>query len=96
VIQCQILRVLVIAAVLAAVTITNVNAGPFHRRLSSVAPDMYVVPQPDNGRYRENRRRRVQNIVAIVLLDEHGAAKPKADSTSDADCAERLIRKVQQ
>jgi hypothetical protein len=38
----------------------------------------------------------MEYIVAVVLFDEHRAAKPQADSTSDADRSERLVRKIQQ
>jgi hypothetical protein len=38
----------------------------------------------------------MKDIVAVVLLDKDGAAKPKANGTGNADRSERFVRKVQQ
>jgi hypothetical protein len=76
VVESQILCVLGLAAVLAAISIANVDPGPFHRRLTIVAADVYVVAQPDDGRHRENGRGRMQNVVSVVFLDENGTPEP--------------------
>ena len=95
VIERQVFRMLVIAAVLAAIAIANVDACTLHGRLAAIAADVDVVPKPDHRRDREGRRRRMKNIVAVLLFDENSTAKPKADGTSDADGAQRLVRKIQ-
>jgi hypothetical protein len=33
----------------------------------------------------------MEDIVAVVFLDEYSAAKPQADRTSNADRTERLV-----
>ena len=96
VIERQVLRVAMITAVLAAIAVANVDTRTLHRRLTAIAPHMNIVSQPNDGRNRKRCRRRMENIVAVVLFDKHRAAKPKAHRTSDADSTERLVRKVQQ
>jgi hypothetical protein len=76
VIERQILRVLVIAALLAAIPVTDINPCPFHRRLASVATHVNIMPKADDRRYREHCRRRVENVVTIVFLNEHRTAEP--------------------
>jgi len=95
VVERKVLGVTMLAAILAAVTVANVNTCPLHRRLRTIAADVNVMAKPDHGRHRENGRGRAQNIVAVVFLDINRAAKPKADSTSDTNSAKRLVRKVQ-
>ena len=56
VIECEVLCVSVIAAVLAAITITNINASTLHGCLAAVAANMNIVPQSNHGRDGENRR----------------------------------------
>lgn len=94
VVERQVLCMLVFAAILTAVSITNVNACTFHRRFTAVPADVDVVTQPNYGRHLEYRRRGTQHMLAIVFFDEHGAAKPQAYCPGNANRAKRLIRKV--
>ena len=57
VIECEVLRVFVIATVLAAITITDVNASTLHGRFAPVAANMNVVPEANNGRNGKYGRR---------------------------------------
>lgn len=91
VVERQVFGMTMLAAILAAVTVANVNACPLHRRLGTIAANVDVMTKPDHGRHGENSRGRVKNIVAVVFLDINRAAKPKADSTSNSDSAERLV-----
>jgi hypothetical protein len=95
VIQRKVLRVLMIAAVLAAIAVADVNAGTLHCRLATVTSDVNVVPEPDDRRYWKDRRRRMKNIVAIVFFDKHRAPKPEANRTSYTDGTQRLVREIQ-
>lgn len=87
---------LMIAAVLATISVADVDACSFHGRLAPVAANMNVMTQPHDGRDREGCRRRMENVVTVVLFDEDRAAKPKANRTSDADGSQRFVRKIQQ
>lgn len=95
VIERQILCVPMVAAILASIAVANIDAGALHRILAGSAAQVYVMPQSDNGRHGEDRRRRMQHIVAVILLDEHSSAEPQADGASDTDRSKRFIRKVQ-
>jgi len=95
VIKRQILGVFVIAAILAAVTVADVNPRPLHCRLASVSTNVDVVTQADHGRDLEDRRRGTEYVFAIVLFNKDRAAKPQANRAGDTDGAQRLIRKVQ-
>lgn len=95
VIKRQVFRMFVLGAILAAIAVANVNSRTLHRRLAAVAPQMNVVSQPDDRRHRKGRRRRMQNVITVILLDKDCSAKPQANRARDADRAERLVRKVQ-
>lgn len=84
-----------LAAILAAVAVTDVDPGPFHCRFTVMTLYVDVISQAHDRGNREGSRRRMQYIAAVVFLDKDRAAKPQADSTSDTDRAERLVRKVQ-
>ena len=94
VIERQILGVLMLAAILAAIAVANIDPGPFHRRFAVIAPNVHIMTQADNRRHRKSGRRRMENIIAVVFLDKDRAAKPQADRASHTDRAERLVRKV--
>jgi hypothetical protein len=66
---------LVIAAVLTAIPVTDIDTGTFHRRLASVTTNVNVMTKPDDRRDRKYCRRRMKNIVSILLLDDRPAAK---------------------
>ena len=95
VIERQVLCVFMVAAILAAVTVANVNPGTLHRRFAAVAANVHVMPQTDHRREPESRRRRMEDIVAVVLFDEYRAAKPQTHRSGDTDRTQRLIRKIQ-
>ncbi len=86
---------LVIAAVLTAIAIANVNSCALHRRLATIPADVNIVTQADDRRDGKNRRRRVENIITVVFLDKDCATKPETYRTSNADGTKRLVRKVQ-
>lgn len=90
----QVLCMLMLAAILAAVAVANVNAGPLHRRFAAIPAHVDIVTQADNGRDLEHRRRGAEHILAVVFFDENRAAKPQAHCPRDADGAQRLVRKV--
>src|SRR5690349_8612144 len=92
----QVLGMFMLAAILATIPVTNVDPGPFHRRLAVRASNMNIMPQPHNRRHRKDRRGRMKDIVAVVFLDENGAAEPKANGTGNADRSERFVREIQQ
>ncbi len=91
----QVLGVLVLAAVLAAIAVANINASPLHRGLAVVPTHMHIMPQPDNRRHRKRYRRRVKHIVAVIFLNKHSPAKIKTHRPRNADSAERFVRKIQ-
>ena len=91
----QVLGMPVLTAVLAAVPVADVDPGPLHRGFAIVSANVNVVTQPDDRWHGEYCRRRMENIIAVVFFDKHGAAKPQADRTSDTHRAERLVRKIQ-
>lgn len=95
VIQRQILGMLMVTAILAAVAVADVNSRPLHCRLSSVSTNIDVMTQADHGRDLEDRRRGTEYVFAVVLFYKDRAAKPQANRPSDTDGAQRLIRKVQ-
>ena len=96
VVERQVLGMLMLAAVLAAIAVANVDAGTLHRGLAIVAADMNIMPKPHNRRHRKDRRGRMKDIVAVVFLDKNGTAKPQANGPGDADRPERLVREIQQ
>ena len=91
----QVLCMFVLTAVLAAISISNVNARTLHRRLAAIAPYVDVMTKANHRRDCERRRRRMQDVVAVVLFDKNRPAKPQAHRPRDADSSERLVRKVQ-
>lgn len=91
----QILGVLVIAAVLAAVAVADIYPRPLHCRLASVSTNVNIVTQADHGRDLEDRRRGTEYVFAVVLFYKDRAAKPQANRPSDTDGAQRFVRKVQ-
>jgi hypothetical protein len=38
----------------------------------------------------------MKDIVAVVFLNKHGAAKPQAHGPGNADGTKRLVREIQQ
>lgn len=90
-IECQVLCVFVIAAILAAITIADIDAGSLHCRLASIPTNMNVMPQADDRRDWKRCRRRMENVIAVVLFNKHRTAKPQAYRTSYADGAQRLV-----
>ena len=96
VVERQVFGVLVLAAVLTAVAVADIDPRPFHRSLAVIATQMDVMTKPHDRRHGKRGRGRVQDIVAVVFLDKDRTAKPKADRTSDAHGAERLVRKIQE
>lgn len=92
----QILGVLALTAVLAAIAVANIDACTFHRSFTIIPPDVDVMPQAHDRRHGKGRRRGMQDIVTVILFDKNGAAKPKTNGPSHSDSAERFIRKVQQ
>ncbi len=95
VIKRQVLRMTMLAAILAAIAVANVNTRTLHRRLAVIAPQMNVMTQPHNRRNRKRRRRRMQHVVAVVLFNKDRAAKPQTHGSCNTDRTERLIRKIQ-
>lgn len=91
VVQRQVLGVLMLAAVLTPITVTNVDPGPFHRGLAVVAANVNIMPQPDNRWDRKRDRGRMQHIVPVILLDKHSPAEIKAYRPRNTDGAQRLI-----
>ena len=91
VVKRQVLCMPVVAAILAAVPITNVNTSPLHRRLAAPALYVDVMAQSDNRWNREHCRRRMKDVVPVILLNEHGPAEPQANGARDAHRAERLV-----
>ena len=53
VIQRQVLGVFVLAAILAAIAVANVDPGTLHRRFAVVAANVDIMPQPDHRRHRK-------------------------------------------
>lgn len=94
-IQCEIFCVTVFAAVLASITVTDVDACALHRILIVLAAQMDIVAQANDRRHGKGRRRRMQNIVAVILLNKHSSAEPQADGSRNADRSKRFIRKIQ-
>ena len=76
VIERQVLGMLVFTAILAAIAVADVDASALHRRLAALALDMNVMTQPDDRWNGKLRRRRMKDIVAVILLDENGPSKP--------------------
>lgn len=95
VIERQVFRVAMLTAILTAVAVTNVDPCTLHRILVFLSAQMDIVAQAHNGRHRERRGWRMQNVLAVVLLNKHGSAKPQADGARDTDRPQRFIRKVQ-
>ena len=85
VIERQVLGMLMLSAILATITVANIDSGPLHGRFAVLAANMNIMPQPHNGRHRKNRRGRMKDIVAVVFLNENGAAKPQAHGTGYPD-----------
>ncbi len=95
VIEREVLRMFVVTAILAPVTVSNIDAGTLHRSFAAITTHMHVMSQADYRRHGKGRRRGMKNIVAIVFLDKNGAAKPQANRLGNSYGAERLVRKVQ-
>jgi len=94
-IERQVFGVFVFAAVLAAVAVANINPRPFHRRFLAAAFDVHVGPQTHDRRDGKRRRRRMQNVFAVVFLDRQFTRKPHTNRPRDTDRAQRFIRKIQ-
>lgn len=84
-----------VAAVLAPITVSDINAGALHCRLAAVAPDVNIMPQSYNRWYAENGRGRTQYVFAIIFLDKDGAAKPQTNRPGNPNGSQRFVRKVQ-
>lgn len=95
VIERQVLGEPMVAAVLAAIAVADVDPCTLHCRFTTRAPDIHIMPEPNNGWDTENRRGRAENVVAVVLFDEDRAAKPQTHRPGNTDGAKRLVRKVQ-
>lgn len=76
VIERQILCMTMLAAVLAAIAVADIDPCTLHSRFAVVTLNVDIVTKPDHGGNRKNGRRRVENIVAIVFFDKNRAAKP--------------------
>ncbi len=87
----QIRRVFVVAAVLTAIFVADINSRPFHRRLVAFAMNVDVSSQANNARNFDSLRRRAQNIRAVIFLDENFSAKPHTNRPRHANRAERFI-----
>lgn len=85
VIERQVLCVFVFSAILAPITVAYIDTGPFHSGLTILAADVNIMTQPNDRRHRKLGRGRTKDIVAVVFLDENGAAEPQADGTRNAD-----------
>lgn len=92
----QVLGMLVLAAVLTAITVANVDPRTLHRRLAIVPANMHVMPQTHHRRHREGDRRRMQHIVAVIFLNEDRPAEKQADRPGHANRTKRFVRKIQQ
>ncbi len=90
----QILRVFVVAAVLTAIFVADINSRPLHRRFLTLAAHVNISSQTNHARNLDSLRRRAQNIRAVVFFDRHFAAKPQADRPRHANRAERFVRKI--
>lgn len=95
VVKRQVLGVTMFAAILATISVANVDPSTFHRGLAIIASKMDVVAQSNDRRHREFSGRRMQHIVAVVLLDKNGTAKPQAYGSSDTYGTKRFVRKIQ-
>ena len=93
-IERQVLGVLVLCAILAAITVADVDARTLHRGLAIIAADVHIVTQPNHGRHGKRGRRRMQHIVAVIFLNKNGTAKPQAHRARHAHRAERLVREI--
>ena len=76
VIEREVLGVAMLSAVLATITITNVNPCTLHCGLASIATDVNIMSKPNHGRNGEDGRRRMENIVAVFLFNKYRTAKP--------------------
>jgi hypothetical protein len=85
-----------LAAVLTAVTVANVNARSLHRGFLPFAFDVDVCSQTNDRRNRNDGRRRMQNIVAVGFFDRQFPGKLHTNGARDANRAERFVRKVQE
>ena len=68
-IERQILCVFVLGAILAAVSVANIDPRALHRRFLAATLDVDVRPQTHHRRHGNSRRRRMQNIVAVVFFN---------------------------
>ena len=94
VVERQILGVFVLAAVLTAIAVADIDPGALHCRFLAAAFDVNVGTQAHDRRYANFRRRRMQNVFAVVFLDGQFTREPHTDSARYADRAERFVRKV--
>lgn len=91
VIERQILGVFVVAAILATITIPNIDPGPLHRAVAPTAADIDVMAQAHDRRNAKLNRRGPKNVVAVKFLDIQLVAHLHADRPRDADRAKRLV-----
>src|SRR5439155_8040252 len=91
VIERQVLCMLVLAAILAAIAVANVDARALHRSFAAIASKVNVMTQADDRRDRERDRRRMEHIIAVILFDKDGPAKMQTHRAGNADRAKRLV-----
>src|SRR5262245_33810267 len=59
VVEREVLCMTMLATILAAISIANVNSCSLHRRFTVLAADMDIMPQPNNRGNRKDRRGRM-------------------------------------
>jgi len=95
VVQRKVLGVAVLSAILAEVTVANINARAFHGGLAAIPAYMYIMTQPDyRGNFKYGRWR-AENVVPVVFFNKDRAPEPQAHCTRNADGPERFVREVQ-
>ena len=94
-IERKFLGVFMLAAILTAISIANIDPSPFHRGFAIITTNVNIMTQTHNRRNGKNGRGRSENIIAVVFLDKYCSAKPQTDRARDADGTKRLVRKVQ-
>jgi hypothetical protein len=72
----QVFGVLLLAAILTAVAVADINARPLHRAFAAVSPNMDVMPQTYDRWNRKSGRWGMQDIVAVILFDKNRSPKP--------------------
>lgn len=91
VVERQVFGLPVLTAILAQVTVANVDARTLHGGLAAIPANMHVMAQPDNRWDLERGRRRAENVIPVIFFDKNGATKPQAHSTCDADGPEWFV-----